>query len=526
MEFRQAKSRFRLRRLSIWCTAILCLLLSIPSLGFAAQPSSGSQLASGKANKVGQVNVLNIAEAPGPEEARERPIPFLVPNPQAFNESKKQAEQPGFIPPGQGKKIIVTPSLAAAVSSLQVVSTLAGVSGSKPNPCKCSPPDVEMAVGPNHIFEIVNLAGLIYTKSGAVAKNTFPLSNFFLLPTSSMSDPQVIYDTLSGRWFASIVNVPGDSVQFAVSASNDPTGTWSVYSMPSTGYLTDQPFIGASDDKFVISVNDFQCVFLCQFQGTEYWAFNKSELVNGQSPVHFASAGPDPRFFSIHPARHLSSSSGYFYMVTVGSGSTSSAQLVTVTGVPPNPVTQNTYSFGINSLSNPPNALQPGTTTTLKTNDDRVLSAVWNLVSGVGTLWFAANDACRLGGDSTRSCLHLFDITTSGTTATNVQDFNYAQAGNYFFYPAVSLNGAGKLVIVYGRSSSTVYPSLYVTSLGTLLTPNLIKSGTKPDLSNRYGDYFEAAVDPTASGFWVAGEYRVSSTFQSWSTAIAKVTVA
>src|SRR5256712_11795116 len=56
--------------------------------------------------------------------------------------------------------------------------------------------------------------------------------------------------------------------------------------------------------------------------------------------------------------------------------------------------------------------------------------------------------------------------------------------------------------------------------------PAVIRAGTTADTSNRYGDYFGAATDPTptsASTFWLEAEYRKSSTFQNWNTVISQV---
>jgi hypothetical protein len=378
---------------------------------------------------------------------------------------------------------------------------------------------------------MVNLAGIIYYKSGTVARSTFALSDFFLLPTSSMSDPEILFDAGSGRWLASIIDIPNGRVQFAVSTSNDPTGTWNLYfvSTPRSTTLPDQPFIGASDDKFVISANDFAGG--TTFVGVQYWILNKAELVTGAATIHLATNAPDPSFASVHPAHHMGSSSGLFYMVSVFPvGTASSATLFTVGGSPGvSTVTVTTNNFAINPISVPPDAVQPGTSTLLATNDNRILSAAWES----NILWFAATDACIPSGDtSARSCVRLIQLTTSGTAPPSKGlDFDFAQSGQYLFYPAVSLF-QGQLVVVYGVSSSTVYPSLLVTGrapgdpANSLQTPATIRTGTAPDTSTRYGDYFGAATDPTPSStstFWVAGEYRISSGFQSWNTAIAQV---
>src|SRR5437667_12446392 len=131
--------------------------------------------------------------------------------------------------------------------------------------------------GQNLVLEMVNLASIIYTIAVEVAKATFVLDTFFNLPASSMSDPQVSYDSSSGRWFASIIDIPNSRVVFAVSTSNDPTGTFNLYSVSDSGRLPDQPVTGTNDDKYVISVNDFN-IAGTSYIGVHYWVLNKSEL--------------------------------------------------------------------------------------------------------------------------------------------------------------------------------------------------------------------------------------------------------
>ncbi len=495
-----------------------------PQFPAQAQPTNKNPT-SGETQLIGQVDVHNLPEASGTASNNNNmPMPVHYVDPHAFAREKAQSDSPGFVPPGQSEKIIVSPLIAS--STISPILILEGAPGGSPNPCGCTPPDANVGVGPNHVFEMVNLAGIIYLKDGTLAKGTFALSNFFNLSSmTSMSDPQILFDNGSGRWFASIIDIPNNSVRFAVSTTNDSTGIWNLYSTPSSSNFPDQPFIGVSDDKFVISANDFNGN---SFAGVQYWIYNKAELVNGASTVDFVTNTPNTAFFSVHPAQHLGTSSGQFYMVTVGVGTTSTATLFTVGGVPGvSTVTVTTNSFSINSMSSPPDAVQPFSGIKLSTNDDRVLSAVWEN----NTLWFSANDACKPSGDKrTRSCARLIQITTSGTTPSKVQDFDYASSGQYFFYPAVSLS-QGKLVVVYGRSSSRVYPSLLVTgrapgdASNTLQTPSTIKSGTASDTTTRYGDYFGAATDPsTSSTFWIAGEYQKSLAFP-WSTAIARVSI-
>lgn len=459
-------------------------------------------------------------------------------NQQASQHQKPQTGEPGILISTAGTSVTAGSSIISVGSSPAVVSTslvLEGAPGDLPNPCACTPPDPNLGVGPGHVFEMVNTAGMIYAKNGTVVKDTFSLSSFFNLPSSSLSDPQVFYDSASGRWFASIVDITNARVELAVSTTSDPTGTFNTYSVSVGTRLPDQPFIGANDDKFVISANDYSSSGTT-FLGVQYWVLNKSELVTGASTIHFVTSAPDTTMFTLRPARHLTSAT-IFYMITNCLGScitdplstTSSAELISITGVPPGTVSTIAHTFSISTSTQPPNAAQAGTSTLLTTNDNRILSAVWES----NTLWFAAGDACTPSGDSSiRSCLRLIMLTTSGTGApSKSQDFDYSSKGEYLYYPALTI-GQGQLAVVYGRSSSSTDPSILVAGrlstdpVNTLESAVVVRSGTAPDTSTRYGDYFGAATDPTPSPrstFWVAGEYRKSAQSTSWNTAIAQL---
>ena len=64
------------------------------------------------------------------------------------------------------------------------------------------PPDNNLAAGPAHIFQITNVVGRITDKTGGVIQ-TFAVEGSFAVDAGfDSSDPRVIYDAVSGRWFA------------------------------------------------------------------------------------------------------------------------------------------------------------------------------------------------------------------------------------------------------------------------------------------------------------------------------------
>jgi len=507
------------------------ILLIIPTARATTIPNSAT-LISGTVSLYGTVNVSDLRNSQGDQNNVER-APLHAQGEQAFQQTKDQANSNGFIPADEGTKTVTAPATATPLTPT-VGLVLEGAVGASPNPCGCTPPDGAVGAGPNHVFSMVNTAGIIYTKTGSLVRGTFGLDSFFGVPGHSLSDPQVSFDANSGRWFSSIIDINTNNVLVAVSTSNDPTGTFNLYSISDPNHLPDQPVTGTNDDKYVVSVNDFNTAGTL-FIGVHYFVLNKAQLVAGNPTISTAQNTPDPNMFSLHPAQHLTSSTT-FYLVTDCTGScvsspsstTTTETVVSLTGVPPGSVTVNTSSFSISTSVIGPNARQPGTSTLLATNDNRVESVVWESNS----LWAAWNDACVPSGDTqTRTCLRLVQATTSGATATKNQDFDFATNGGYYFYPAVT-SSQGSLAVSFGTSSSNVFPSAMATGrastdpINTLQSPATIRAGSADDTSTRYGDYFGAATDPTptaSSTFWLEAEYRKDSTFQNWNTVISQI---
>src|SRR2546428_11987995 len=128
---------------------------------------------------------------------------------------------------GSGIRPVQTGSAApkpnAAVPVFSFEGLHFGTNGPYTN--RLTPPDVQVAVGPSHVVEMVNVLGRISTKQG-VEVQTFPLDSFFGVPsTDFISDPKVHFDTASGSWFTSITDVTTGRALLEVSKSDDPAGT-------------------------------------------------------------------------------------------------------------------------------------------------------------------------------------------------------------------------------------------------------------------------------------------------------------
>jgi hypothetical protein len=395
------------------------------------------------------------------------------------------------------------------------------------------PPDVQVAAGPGFVVQMVNLAARFWrTTPGAPSQEaqTIPLGTFFGAGQSDrLTDPRVLFDSPSGRWFASISNIDASSVMLAVSRTTDPTGAWSTYSFTAPG-CADQPRLGVSDALAVLAADIFATCDsnFSPLLGVELWAVNKQQLLDGVVGAASWTTGPTRSYASLAPGQSLSSAATE-YVVSVDNPESRVVHLLAVDGVPPGAIQlREVATPAISPLAPPPAAEQPPVGSgrrqpRIETNDDRILDSVWEN----GKLWFSANSACTPPGDTqTHACARVIELATA--TGTVDWDTDLSAKGADLFYPAVSPDGAGNLVIVYGESSTTILPQLVAlgrTPDGAFTAPIVVARSAGAVTSERYGDYFGVARDALHPELvWIAGEQGVDVTgHRGWATTVASV---
>jgi hypothetical protein len=419
----------------------------------------------------------------------------------------------------------------ALIPTLTVIQTTAGLNDVSSGGFE--PPDVTLAAGPGSVVELVNLAARVWRTDGAATQQaqTLTLSSLFQTGGDRLTDPRVLYDVPSARFFASISDVDTNSVVLAVSRSSDPSSGWNVYSFVAAG-CADQPRLGVADGIVVLGADVFKSCDqnFSPALGGELWIVNKQELVAGAATVSSTTFGPDRQYESLAPAQSLSATSTE-YVVALDTPAARVVHLLTVDGIPPAAVrVQEVASPSISPVAPPPPALQPRTGSgsrqpSIETNDDRVLDSAWEN----GKLWLSANSGCIPAGDTTlRSCARVIELATATRTVT--WDTDISQPGAYLFYPAIRPDSSGNLVVVYGQSSATELPRLVAVGRapdGSLSAPVTVAQSASQHVGGRYGDYFGAARDPLHPELvWVAGEHGVDvEGVRGWSTSVAAVEV-
>lgn len=154
------------------------------------------------------------------------------------------------------------------------------------------PPDTMGAAGPSHLVAMLNTEVRIQNKTGAQASRV-TLDTFWTSGTGLSGDPfdpRISYDSMSGRWIAAADANGGSAssqVWLAVSATSDPTGTWTFYSFgadaafPSGTTWADFPSLGINSKWIVVTNNMFTVAPGEDFVGVKMWVIDKATALAG-----------------------------------------------------------------------------------------------------------------------------------------------------------------------------------------------------------------------------------------------------
>jgi Bacterial TSP3 repeat len=395
-----------------------------------------------------------------------------------------------------------------------------------------TPPDPQVAVGPDHVFEMVNIIGRISTRGGGPVQ-TFTLASFFGVPAGFKdTDPKVFYDAVSNRWFASyvsLIDLPGSNndqgrLHIAISQTSDPTGVWNLYFLTYAQVFPDYAGIGVTNDKVTVSSNIFDVDQPFYF-GAETLVFEKADLLAGVPGPSVGLFGFPRNLnrFTVRPAQSLSATNDQYLTMR---NSATSLTVIRITGTPDAGNVAEAAATNLPMLAQnaPPASAALGGN--IDSGDSRLLDAMWRN----GRLWTSASAACVPAGDSTtRSCAHTIEIDTTTTPPTVVQDMLFGAPGEYFSWPALRSDASGDLYVSLTHTNATIFAEARATGRPSTDPPNtmsgstLLRAGDIAHDSARWGDYLGAAVDPKfPECVWLVGEYARNTIGVNWGTFIAK----
>lgn len=400
-----------------------------------------------------------------------------------------------------------------------------------------TPPDPELAVGPNHIIAVVNVAFEIYNKSGVPLAGPITFSSFFSgtpgCSNTAVFDPNVLYDEQADRF---ILGIDGDGTDYCVAATtgSDPLGTWNSYGFQ-TNYASaffDYPHAGVGVEAIFMGSNQFGGTLPGSFEGRVF-AMDKTALYNGTTmAVASISTGSDgtPQPMNLHGFGDGTwpSSGPHYIMTEVFDGANHT-------------LWSWSDPFGANVLTRV-NDLNLNTATGVtagmpldvpQSGGDDVQGNDWRGLDTEyrnGKIWITNTIACN-PGSGTVNCIRWAKINP--VTATVMDAGVYASNGEYRFFPDLAVNQCGDMAIGYTKSSTTMFPSIWITGressdpAGTLQAETEMKAGeitysAFDSAPRRWGDYTGMTIDPDGKTFWYLGEYSKDTGISSgrWGTYI------
>ncbi len=511
--------------------SVLCVLAASAAI-LAASPALQAQtVMRGEAANIKSLGTIEVRSIPRPVEREKfRVIRAPLPKPAVENE-------PVGVPDGPAS-LSADPLSTAPQSAASLVQSFEGIEASG-----LEPPDPHLAVGTQDLILATNAALRVYAKDGTPLTGLIDPSTFFGVPASFeiQSDPKVLFDAASGRYFGVWIGFDGQTrngaLFVAVSNTSSATGSFTRYQITEAGNLPDYPGLGICGDKLVLTANDFRRRLLSfTYNGAIAIAINKAQLVSGSSSIATNRFGniqlnSGGRAFTVQPVHSLTATNTC-NLVTLNSTNTG-IQLYKINGLPPNATFAAVPTVpALNSaVSAPSGSVQPGTTTLVANGDDRLLDATYRDVNG-GSIWTASNTRCQFPGASTNlTCINLVELANVNTTPTLRQQIVFGAPGSYFYYPALRTDINNNMSVVFTQSSSNDFPSVRFSShlnsaaLGSIEPSTLVVAGTAPYTATRWGDYFGAALDPSdPTTIWLYGQYKRTGS-SLWYTHVAKTRI-
>lgn len=401
------------------------------------------------------------------------------------------------------------------------------------------PADPTVAVGPNHVIQMINGGSGAYLKIWSKTGTQLLAQTYMdaITGKGGLGDPIVLYDQLADRFvlteFANKPETGTDGLVFAVSKTNDPTGLWNVYYY-STVNFPDYPKFSIWHDAYYAKTNDFK---RNRYSGARAYAFNKAAMIAGNATAAMQSfaLGTANKYYSMCPVglsgttQAPAGTGGLFAYLNDNSWSGSATDSVGLLEFDVNFTTPSLSAISV-AKSLAVAAYTLGSGTIPQPNNGQGLDALRNrvmnqpqfrMVGSTPTIVLAhvGNNASGIAS------VRWYELTNTGTWAVRNQG-TYSPDNNYRFMPSINVNAAGDVGLSYNVSSTTVFPSIrftgrkYADAANTMtITEGVLKAGTAvSSCVNRYGDYNHLVVDPSDDAtFWMTAMYNAAS---SWSTYI------
>ncbi len=390
-----------------------------------------------------------------------------------------------------------------------------------------TPPDPELAVGPDRIVVIANGAIAAFTKDGTEQWSDEIEDSFGfwgeLGADNFVFDPEAVFDPHSQRFFA-MANERSDDARsfflFAVSKDESPDDRddWHKYRLdvtPLAANNIDSPNMGLSRD-FVLLTADF-------FGPDRYllYIIDKSSVLEGGAAVttHELITGSQSMGEPV-----VTSDTATLYIVqSTELGSNTTVILHAITD-PFTAYQRQTFNLTVPTYTFPAPPPQQGTSSRPTLFEPRF----WSTAEHDGSIWAVHHV------NNSRVRARWYEIDLAGWPGTRGMP-SLTQSGELdlgegisTFFPSIQVDAVGNAAITFARSASNEFISIgrAVRAAGdpvdTFRPVQVVETSTNPHTTGRWGDYSGTWADPILDNtFW--GHHELSGdTASSWRTWVAR----
>jgi hypothetical protein len=407
-----------------------------------------------------------------------------------------------------------------------------------------APSDDNLAVGPNHILQTVNVQFGVYSKTGALLSGPTNFITFFSALGGSCaagsSDPIALYDRQADRWVIAEIGIGSSfSECYGVSKTNDPTGSYYLYAFDFGANLNDYDKASvwptASNSAYLLAFNNFESgvgfagAGLCGFDRTKALAGDATaSLLCQQTPNTEGSYLPSDNDGPTPPAdgtpglflNWKNSNPGQLYLRRLTLNFASGT--ATLTGPTIINVANDNLACGNGGVCVP----QVQTIQPLDTLGDR-------LMYRFPVRHFSDHDRAvanhAVGTSGGQVAFRWYELYDPAGNVTLNQQGTFAPDSTYRWMGSIAEDRNADIAIGYSASSSIIHPAIRFTgrlpsdASGMLESENSIVEGTGSQNHglNRWGDYSGIQVDPTDDcTFWYTNQYQKTNGAFNWSTRI------
>jgi len=411
-----------------------------------------------------------------------------------------------------------------------------------------APPDPTGAMGPNSFIQLINLRYGIYGRDGVLV-NEADLGELTRFPVSELTDPQIVWDPTSQRFYYLVLDFYTSQFAFGYSKSADPRSAddfchYQIGAFYNSFYLPDYPKLAVTHDFVLIGSNVF--LLFSFYTGSDVNWFEKP--TNPVCPGQLGAGGTfsalknaDGSLMSTpEPAVALDGGSDGWIVGSNDVSTSGGADYLTVFKVTKNaqgaaqisaPMTVTVPHYEM-----PANAPQNGTTQLIDTMDTRLAHAVaaYDPRLDATAIWTAHT---VLGGAGSE--VRWFEISTAGTLAL-AQTGAVSDPDLYVFNGAIAPDRAAddlatpvaatgrNMVLGFNTSSSATFSAVKMVSKrggspqsGAVLVKQSVGpyvdfgcGSSVPDVC-RWGDYAGAYADPlviNGGQVWLSNEWNEPAT--------------